>query len=481
MTLSFLRSKFAAAGKSREAIQLREKYTKLYCVALLALTAVAHLGAQSTHPHVEVFFNYPVASEGASLTGNTGSSISAKAVQLVEGAQSTIDLAAYNFDHAPLASALRRAHARGVRVRVVTDVETQHPSLLSPNPDYTWIEVNDAGLMHHKFLLVDADDPARATVMTGSTNFTDANIYSFYNDALVLRSAVLAQAYQHEMNLLWGSTTAVPDFRNSLTGAEKPQRAVTTTRLDNLDIELYFSPNDEVSTRIEQALDVASTSVAVQLLVFTYDQLADALVRAVQRGVAVTGVIENVDDASSDYSYVRSRGAKLEAHTPDEVVHHKYAVIDAQAGDAATIITGSHNWSYSAETFHDENTLIITGSAALAELYYEAARSRHCDLAGGVACAAQLSSAEELLNVAVTVSPNPVVDQLTLTSESFTSATVSAYRILDVLGRQVQAGLLSNQFEQITLDCSSLSPGQYSVQLRTERAWTRGIPFLSTI
>ena len=61
-------------------------------------------------------------------------------------------------------------------------------------------------------------------------------------------------------------------------------------------------------------------------------------------------------------------------------LHHKYAIVDAEPlGYTPYVITGSHNWSSSAENRNDENTLIIqddgTANYYLQEFaarYYEA-------------------------------------------------------------------------------------------------------------
>ena len=447
----------------------------------MAVTLGSSLWAQTSAPPVEVFFNYPVAGPAPGEVAYTGDAISAAAVRMVDEAETSVDLAAYNFDHAPLASALRRAHARGVRVRVVTDIDTRHPSLLSPAPNYFWLAVNDEGLMHHKFLVVDAADPQRAAVMTGSTNFTDANIYRFYNDALLLRSPALATAFTQEFELLWGGAGEAPNARASRSGSDKPRRARTRTQVGDLDVELYFSPNDEVSERIAAEIDGATESLAFQLLVFTYDQIGAAVTRAHDRGVNVFGVLENYDDPSTEYYYLRGQGVAIEGHEPDEVVHHKYGVIDTERGDAATLITGSHNWTYSAETFHDENTLVVTGSALLAELYYRAARDRHCALVGGgSACFGVVSDLAEPAPAAaeygVALGPNPTRGALTVTSER----PFGAYRVVDASGRTVRAALLHETTERVTLDLHGLPAGAYALQPRGDAGWWPGRPFQLT-
>jgi len=57
------------------------------------------------------------------------------------------------------------------------------------------------------------------------------------------------------------------------------------------------------------------------------------------------------------------------------LLHHKYAIIDAdKPAETNTVVTGSHNWSSSAETSNNENTLVIR-SKRIANLYLQESNS----------------------------------------------------------------------------------------------------------
>ena len=465
---------------------MRNYLPKQYAVALWATLAVCLGGSVAAQPPYEVFFNYAVAGlEDAIDVAYTGDAFSAAAVRLVDEATATVDLAAYNFDHAPLASALRRAHDRGVRVRVVTDEDTSHPSLISPTPNYFWLAVNEEGLMHHKFLVADAAVPGQEAVLTGSTNFTDANIYRFDNDALLLRSPELAAAYAEEMDLLWGGTTAVPNGSRSRSGSAKPRRQIRSFRAGELRGELYFSPSDGIEDRIATLIDSAQQTVAMQLLLITDDELGARLAAADARGVDVFGVVENFDSPSSEYAFLRSRGVDLEAHRPDDIVHHKYGVFDPERGAEAVVVTGSHNWTYSARTFHDENSLVLRGSALLTELYYEAARQQHCALVADAAdCRSRLTSSSTDLPVApadLSVGPNPSRGRLTVALSGGT-AELRGLRIYDSTGRPVYgAPLTMVRGARRELDLSHLPAQTYYLQVATAAdGWTRPRAFQIT-
>jgi hypothetical protein len=64
------------------------------------------------------------------------------------------------------------------------------------------------------------------------------------------------------------------------------------------------------------------------------------------------------------------------------LLHHKYAIIDAEpSGFIPYVITGSHNWSSSAENSNDENTLIIQ-DAQIANFYLQEFAARYYEASG---------------------------------------------------------------------------------------------------
>ncbi|MGJ7579478.1 phospholipase D family protein [Variovorax sp. RHLX14] len=121
---------------------------------------VVALPAASTKASAEVFF-----SPGA----DTDKAIAA----LISSARSRVWLAGYYFTSATIAKALDQAHARGIDVRVVLDRSqvTQKYSSATYFHNHgvpLWINARYP-VMHHKFLIVDAD-----TIGLGSMNFTRA-------------------------------------------------------------------------------------------------------------------------------------------------------------------------------------------------------------------------------------------------------------------------------------------------------------------
>ena len=72
------------------------------------------------------------------------------------------------------------------------------------------------------------------------------------------------------------------------------------------------------------------------------------------------GAMENINDTGSEYETLLDAGIEIYSQGISGQLHHKYAIGDhSQALSDPTVVTGSHNWSTTAETTNDENTLII--------------------------------------------------------------------------------------------------------------------------
>lgn len=96
-------------------------------------------------------------------------------VTLIDGARDTILLQAYGFTSAPIAKALIRAHARGLRVSVLIDKEArQDPHSQAPQLIAAGLPVlvdDRPAIAHNKVLIIDAS-AAAPLVVTGSFNWT---------------------------------------------------------------------------------------------------------------------------------------------------------------------------------------------------------------------------------------------------------------------------------------------------------------------
>ena len=86
--------------------------------------------------------------------------------------------------------------------------------------------------------------------------------------------------------------------------------------------------------------------------------------------------MDNNTDSGNEFATLQNAGVdvllkNLSPSPSSALLHHKYAVIDADKPSPNNVIlTGSHNWSSAAETQNDENELIVH-SQRIANLYLQ--------------------------------------------------------------------------------------------------------------
>ena len=126
-----------------------------------------------------------------------------------------------------------------------------------------------------------------------------------------------------------------------------------------------FSRSMDCSSLIGYWISRANESVHVMIYGFTLDHLSKALIDAVKRGVEVEVVIERESAywRGSEYENLLKAGVDVKLDGNPYTMHHKVAIIDGKI-----VITGSYNWTWSAERKNDENVLILM-SKSLAEKY----------------------------------------------------------------------------------------------------------------
>lgn len=123
-------------------------------------------------------------------------------------------------------------------------------------------------------------------------------------------------------------------------------------------VEAFFSAQEGIEWVIEREIDESVRSIDVAVYNFTSRPLAQALVDAHERGVEVR-VIMDPSNAASQYSkatYLTDYGIEVRTERGAGLMHHKFALIDD-----SVLITGSFNWTASAEAEHDENILLLKG------------------------------------------------------------------------------------------------------------------------
>lgn len=136
-------------------------------------------------------------------------------------------------------------------------------------------------------------------------------------------------------------------------------------------VEVVFSPGGDAEGAIVRSLLDARKSVDVQAYVFTSRPLAHALLAAWQRGVQVRVLADREmteETENSQIPVLAQAGIPVWLETRYAAAHNKIILIDALEAEP-TVITGSFNYTYSAQARNAENLLILRGNPELARRY----------------------------------------------------------------------------------------------------------------
>jgi phosphatidylserine/phosphatidylglycerophosphate/cardiolipin synthase-like enzyme len=121
-------------------------------------------------------------------------------------------------------------------------------------------------------------------------------------------------------------------------------------------VEVYFTPGFLPQKIIESYMDAAKRTLDIAIYSWTLPSLAQAAIRAKERGVVIRVVMDRqqglADYAVTDDLVDGGIGVVLDEQSG--LQHNKYMVIDDKA-----VLTGSYNWSRAATARNRENFLVI--------------------------------------------------------------------------------------------------------------------------
>jgi phosphatidylserine/phosphatidylglycerophosphate/cardiolipin synthase-like enzyme len=312
--------------------------------------------------------------------GQQPTEIAAAVAAFVDGAERSLELAQYDFNlgaetAAIVGDAIRRAAARGVRVRFVYNVSHANPIPVPPPPEpdvqlIATLPVEEqaiAGipdLMHHKFVIRDG-----SSVWTGSVNWTDDSFSRQENVLAIVHSEAIAKAFEIDFDQLWDTRDV------ERTGFVDP-------RWDH-GVRVWFTPGhgEDTSARIAKLIRRAKRRVRICSPLITTGPVLGSLAQVIADGhVDVAGCVDStqVRDVIHQWRMNENVSWKLpllrqviagpftgKESTPygngtvHDFMHAKVCVCDD------TVFVGSFNLSRSGEK-NAENVLEIE-DAAIAE------------------------------------------------------------------------------------------------------------------
>jgi phosphatidylserine/phosphatidylglycerophosphate/cardiolipin synthase-like enzyme len=230
--------------------------------------------------------------------------------------------------------------------------------------------IEGSSLMHNKYIVRDGD-----SVWTGTGNFTTEAWSVQDNNFLIFeKESELAHYYLLDFFDLWESGKVAQSGKNDH----------GSLKIDGVDVEVDFSPGDgkAIEQRLADIIDEAQSSIRVASMVISSGLVMDALLKANEKGIPVTGVYDEgmMQMVENDWAKAIARNpdgpsvtkkdqwealkhhlvAKHSKHfnkhddpTQFNFMHCKTIVIDED-----TVMTGSFNFSGNA-TKNAENVVTI--------------------------------------------------------------------------------------------------------------------------
>jgi phosphatidylserine/phosphatidylglycerophosphate/cardiolipin synthase-like enzyme len=227
--------------------------------------------------------------------GQKAEEVGRRIAEFIRPARESLELALYDVRlpdpvGSIVADELHAADARGVKVRLIYNVDSGRPAALHPPPstrpeilDQLPIETRAISgipdLMHHKYVVRDAE-----AVWTGSANWTIDSWTRQENVLAALESELIGRAYRANFEELWDRR----DVEHSGFGA--PEFA----DVDAARVRAWFTPGhgEALSHAIAAAIAQATGRVRIASPVITSAPVLGTLAEAAGRGRDVAGVVD---------------------------------------------------------------------------------------------------------------------------------------------------------------------------------------------
>ena len=134
------------------------------------------------------------------------------------------------------------------------------------------------------------------------------------------------------------------------------------------EIRVFFSPKGGIAEEIIKQIDNAESYIDIAMYSFTYEPIAEAIIRAKNRGVKIRILMDKVQSQGrdSEYKYLLDINITAIQDRHGGKMHNKIAVIDGKV-----LFTGSYNWSKSAEERNQENLLEFIDEEEIIRIYQE--------------------------------------------------------------------------------------------------------------
>lgn len=335
---------------------------------LAALLIAAALGAVTTPAQAQVTPKAYFSPNG----GGAGAT-----AERIDEAQESIDIAMYSISTSgPIWEALKRATARGVRVRLILNDGSGANASKARGLENLGVHVfTTSRTLHEKFALFDAGIWYRRKLVNGSANWSTGAETRYSENTVVYGSHYhLFFQFQDEFNRLLA--VAKPLSAEAANHQQPVQLNSPSSSVRRYERAVFSSENSGTSTYViaDAIIDLiqgARESILIDVAHFNSRRIADALIAFHRANPQVR--IEVLLDMG-EYADSKSRCRDLEragievryktyslafVHARSQLQHHKTIIVDEER-----MVTGSYNWSDTAEHSNYENAIVVQGDVS---------------------------------------------------------------------------------------------------------------------
>lgn len=287
-----------------------------------------------------------------------------------EPGSGSIDVAFWFMEDGRYSNALVTAKNRGVRVRVLFDTEALAGSGSDIAVRKQIIDQlaaagipmrykSSGGILHWKLMIFGAQNIANFSAGNFSPDgYVPWEPYVNYEDEVTsfTTDAALVATFETKYDDIWTTTTGYADYANVTT----LERYHPTSPLDS---RLNFPPTQNYATRAVAQYDQEQVGIDVDMYRITDAKHADAMIRAVQRGVPVRLYTEQEqyrDPTRLWHSYNVDRmyaaGVQVKDRAHQGLNHQKSVILRGRH----MIIFGSSNWTTPSASSQLEHNIFTT-------------------------------------------------------------------------------------------------------------------------
>jgi phosphatidylserine/phosphatidylglycerophosphate/cardiolipin synthase-like enzyme len=371
-------------------------------------SAFFNRGSVATQEYARRFQNDPPRKAGAGAYQWLSRGLLEALVAFLDraGAGWEVHGAVYEFQWPEALAAVKRAHGRGARVKILfDDVE----AFSDGKPKGPWSANREAikaakikqlcqgrgngKLMHNKFFVLSRNQKPQA-VWTGSTNLTENGIFGHSNVGHIVEDPAVAQSFLD----YWERLRQDPEIDAGYRGANVtatpappvPWKATTTP---------VFSPRGTNLDALEWYASIADGARAGLFMTFAFG-MHEKFKQAYRRNDAVLRMAllekegnnpKTVEQDKRDIQRIRNRPnvvvaignrivtnsfdrwlaemSRLNPHVHVYWIHTKYMLVDPLSAEP-TVVIGSANFSKASTDTNDENMLAIRGDRRIADIYF---------------------------------------------------------------------------------------------------------------